>query len=112
MFTYPCTIHPEWCDPRCCEPTDVDVRHSSASITEKLADETWQFTLVSVDDNARSPETSPELLIDVTSTTHDSQDARHLLRPEEVRQLADRLMTEYRRAQFLNRPALRRPALT
>ncbi len=112
MFTYPSTIHPEWCDPRCCEPTDVEVRHSSAPITEILADETWQFTLVSVDDNARSPETSPELLIDVTGTIHDSQDARHLLRPEEVRQLADRLMTEYHRAQFLNRPALRRPALT
>ncbi len=29
-----------------------------------------------------------------------------MLRPEEVRQLADRLMTEYHRAQFLSRPAL------
>jgi hypothetical protein len=57
------------------------------------------------------PRPSPELLIDVTGTTHDSQDARHLLRPEEVRQLADRLVTEYHQAQFLN-PALRRPALT
>jgi hypothetical protein len=59
-----------------------------------------------VDEYARPRETSPELLIDVTSTTHDSKDARHVLRPEEVCQLADRLMTEYHRAQFLSRPAL------
>lgn len=79
MSPHPRTIHPEWCDPRCCEPADVDVRHSSAPITEIFADQTWQFTLVSMDDYARSRETSPELLIDVTSTTHDSEDARHVL---------------------------------
>ena len=106
MSPYPSTIHPEWCDPRCCKPTDVEIQHSSAPITETLAGETWKFTLVSVDEYVRPRETSPELLIDVTSTTHDSVDARHVLRTEEVRQLADRLMTEYHRAQFLSRPAL------
>jgi hypothetical protein len=46
------------------------------------------------------------LLIEVTSTTLDSKDARHVLRLEEgPAQLTDRLMTEYHRAQFLRRPA-------
>lgn len=99
------TIHPEWCDPRCCEPTDVDVQHSSTPITEIFADETWQFTLVSVDEYARPREGSPELLINVTSTVLDSEDTQYVLRPEEVRQLAGRLMTEYHRAQFLSRRA-------
>jgi hypothetical protein len=59
-----------------------------------------------VDEYARPRETSPALLVDVTSSTLDNEDARHVLRPEEVRQLADRLMTEYHRAQFLSRSAL------
>ncbi len=64
-----------------------------------------------MDEYERPRENSPELRIDVTGTTHDSKDVRHVLQPEEVRQLADRLMTEYHRAEFLSRPALRRPAL-
>lgn len=86
MSRHPPTIHPEWCDPRCCEPTDVDVQHSSAPLTEIFADETWQFSLVSVDEYERPRENSPELRIGVTDTTHDSKDVRHVLRPEEVRQ--------------------------
>jgi hypothetical protein len=103
MSPHPFTFHPQWCDPRCCEPTDVNVQHSSAPTTETFADETWHFTLVSVDEYACPRETSPELIIDVTRTTYDSEDARYVLRLEEVHQLADRLMTEYHRAQFLRK---------
>jgi hypothetical protein len=60
-----------------------------APITEIFADETWQFFLVSVDEYEHPRENSPELRIDATGTTHDSKDVRHVLRPEEVRQLAD-----------------------
>lgn len=73
---------------------------------ETFSGEIWQFTLVRVDEYACPRETSPELLIDVTSTTHASRDTRLMLRPEEVRQLADRLTTEYHRSQLLNRPAM------
>lgn len=48
----------------------------------------------------RTRETSAELLIDVTSTLN-GEDVRHVLRPEEICQLPDRLMTEYHRTQFL-----------
>lgn len=107
MSHRPLTLHPEWCDPLCCESTDVSVQHFSAPILEAFADETWQFTLVRVDEYAHPHETSrPELLIEVIRTSLDSKDAWHVLRPEEVRQLADRLMTEYHRAQFLSSPAL------
>lgn len=106
MSPHPAAIHPEWCDPRCCQSTDVGVQHCSAPTVEKFSDEIWQFTLVGVDEYSCPRETSPELRIDVTNTIDASRDTRHVLRPEEVRQLTERLTTEYRRAQLLNRPAM------
>lgn len=103
--------HPQWCDPRCCHPTDVDTAHRSTPTALTLTDGVWQFQLIRADEHTITRPGETELLVDVTDTCITGDTEQYVLRIDEISRLCDRLTTEAHRARFLSTPALVEPCL-
>lgn len=99
--------HPGWCDLHYCRFTDMDVQHRSTPTLLSTSDHEWWFTLARADAWAHPQQPGDtELLIDVHNTTTRVPDVQHLLRADEIKSYANRLLIEYHRAQFLGTSVL------
>ena len=100
----PLTTHPAWCSPLECVQLNNDLLHRSTLITHNLPTSVWHYRLVRCDEFAFDRPGGIELIVTIECDDQPAFDAVIPLR--DVQAIADALLTERARAQFLSAPVV------